>query len=173
MAKINTAERVSVEASDNFVFQRSRLAYCAAAERIGGEVLEIGTGSGYMAALIGSMAKQVTTIEIEPALVELARANLHRAGFRNVDVSLDDGSKISSIGGTFDAIVLSGSVHEVPAALLEKLNEGGRLVAFVGDAPIMRTTVFTRTNGKIESRQVWDTVVARLKGFPEAPRFKF
>lgn len=136
-------------------------------------VLEIGTGSGYMAALIGSMAKQVTTIEIEPALVELARANLHRAGFRNVDVTLDDGSKISSIGGTFDAIVLSGSVHEVPAALLEKLNEGGRLVAFVGDAPIMRTTVFTRTNGKIESRQVWDTVVARLKGFPEAPRFKF
>lgn len=136
-------------------------------------VLEIGTGSGYMAALMSRLAKQVTTIEIEPALVELARANLHRAAIRNVDVVLDDASQVKAIGGTFDAIVLSGSVYEVPPALLDKLNEGGRLIAFVGSAPVMRTTLYTRTNGKLEVRQVWDTLVARLKGFAEAPRFKF
>jgi protein-L-isoaspartate(D-aspartate) O-methyltransferase len=136
-------------------------------------VLEIGTGSGYMAALMSRLAKQVTTIEIEPALVELARANLHRAQIKNVDVVLDDGSNVKAIGGTYDVIALSGSVHEVPAAFFDKLNEGGRLIAFVGNEPMMRTTLYTRTNGKIEVSQPWDTVVARLKGFPEAPRFKF
>ena len=136
-------------------------------------VLEIGTGSGYMAALMASLAKQVTTIEIEPALVELARANLHRAQIKNVDVVLDDGSNVKAIGGTFDVIVLSGSVSHVPDALFEKLNEGGRLIAFVGNLPMMRTTLFTRANGKLEKTQPWDTVVARLKGFAEASRFKF
>ncbi len=136
-------------------------------------VLEIGAGSGYMAALMSRLAKQVTTIEIEPALVELARANLHRAHIKNVDVVLDDGSNVKAIGGTYDVIVLSGSVHEVPPALLEKLNDGGRLIAFTGNLPMMRTTLYTRNGNRMEMTQPWDIVVARLKGFPEAPRFKF
>ena len=136
-------------------------------------VLEIGAGSGYMAALMSRLAKQVTTIEIEPALVELARANLHRANIKNVDVVLDDGSNVKAIGGTYDVIVLSGSVHEVPAALLEKLNDGGRLIAFTGDLPMMRTTLFTRQGNRMVKTQPWDIVVARLKGFAEASRFKF
>lgn len=136
-------------------------------------VLEIGAGSGYMAALMSRLAKQVTTIEIEPALVELARANLHRAHIKNVDVVLDDGSNVKAIGGTYDVIVLSGSVHEVPAALLEKLNDGGRLIAFTGNLPMMRTTLYTRNGNRMEMTQPWDIVVARLKGFPEAARFKF
>ena len=136
-------------------------------------VLEIGAGSGYMAALMSRLAKQVTTIEIEPALVELARANLHRANIKNVDVVLDDGSNIKSIGGTYDVIVLSGSVHEVPPALLEKLNDGGRLIAFTGNLPMMRTTLFTRNGNSMVMTQPWDIVVARLKGFAEASRFKF
>lgn len=139
----------------------------------GDTVLEIGTGSGYMAALMASLAKQVTTLEIEPALVELARANLHRAGIRNVDVKLEDGSNIAAIGGSFDVIVLSGSVYEVPQALLNKLNDGGRLVAFAGSAPVMRTTIFTRHSNQFDKKTPWDTLVARLKGFPEASRFKF
>lgn len=136
-------------------------------------VLEIGTGSGYMAALMSRLAKQVTTIEIEPALVELARANLHRANIKNVDVVLDDGSNVKAIGGSYDVIVLSGSVYEVPQALLDKLNDGGRLIAFTGDLPMMRTTLYTRHGNKFEASRPWDIVVARLKGFPEAERFKF
>lgn len=136
-------------------------------------VLEIGTGSGYLAALMSRLAKQVTTMEIEPALVELARANLHRAQIKNVDVVLDDGSNIKAIGGTYDVIVLSGSVYEVPQALLEKLNDGGRLIAFTGNLPMMRTTLFTRNGNSFAMTQPWDIVVARLKGFAEAPRFKF
>lgn len=139
----------------------------------GDTVLEIGTGSGYMAALMASLAKQVTTLEIEPALVELARANLRRANIRNVDVKLEDGSNIAAIGGSFDVIVLSGSVYEVPQALLNKLNDGGRLVAFVGLDPVMRTTFFTRHSNQFEKKTPWDTLVARLQGFPEASRFKF
>ncbi len=139
----------------------------------GDNVLEIGTGSGYMAALMSRLAKQVTTLEIEPALVELARANLHRAQIKNVDVVLDDGSNVKAIGGTYDVIVLSGSVYEVPPALLDKLNNGGRLFAFTGTQPMMRATLFTRNGSKFEVSQPWDIVVARLKGFAEAPRFKF
>jgi protein-L-isoaspartate(D-aspartate) O-methyltransferase len=138
------------------------------------KVLEIGAGSGYMAALLGSRAQRVITMEIDPELARLARENLQRAGLRNVEVREGDGSKGLAAEGPFDAIVLSGSVFEVPQALLTQLKVGGRLAAIVGSEPMMRATFVTRTGeASYTTRQPWDTVAPRLAHFPEPSRFHF
>jgi len=138
------------------------------------KVLEIGTGSGYMAALLAQRAQRVISLEIEPELVLLARANLQRAGISNVEVRQADGAKGVPVEGPFDAIVLSGSVADVPHKLLEQLKTGGRLMAIVGDAPVMRATLIQRTSAvEYLTRQGWDTLAPRLLHFPEHPRFNF
>ena len=114
-------------------------------------VLEIGTGSGYMAALLGRMSHHVITLEINPVLASQAAQNLARAVVANVDVRVADGSDIGAIQGEFDAIVLSGSVAEIPHALTAKLKVGGRLVAIVGEEPVMRMTLVTRTSTGLQT----------------------
>lgn len=137
-------------------------------------VLEIGTGSGYMAALLSRRAQRVLTLEISPTLADTARANLQRAGIHNVEVRQADGSRDVSVDGPFDVIVLSGSVAQVPSALLSQLKPGGRLAAIVGDEPMMRATFVTRTGeGRYETTEPWDVVVPRLLNFPEPSRFDF
>ncbi|HEX5806553.1 MAG TPA: protein-L-isoaspartate O-methyltransferase [Macromonas sp.] len=141
-------------------------------------VLEIGTGSGYMAALMSRLCARVTTVEIDPALAKQARANLQQAGIDNVDVKEADATAnrfaACTVGAPFDAIVLSGSVAEIPGDLLELLKTGGRLLAIVGDAPAMRATLVRRTGPTtFHTEQPWDTVVPRLQHFPEPTRFRF
>ena len=146
------------------------------------KVLEIGTGSGYMTALLAHRAQQVITLEIEPALVDFARKNLQKAGIYNAEVRLADGAAnlaeaVSDNGplrGPFDVIVLSGSVAEVPASLLELLKVGGRLIAIVGFEPMMRATLVTRVDQNAwRTSQAWDTVAPRLLNFPEPSKFSF
>ena len=142
------------------------------------KVLEVGTGSGYMAALLGRQAQRVLSLEIQPELVALARAKLQAAGIGNVDVRQADGSEGAAADGPFDVILLSGSVAEVPAALLGQLKPGGRLAAIVGDEPIMTATLITRTGtgtskGDFHTSRPWDTVAPRLLHFPEPTRFHF
>ncbi|HZN46355.1 MAG TPA: protein-L-isoaspartate O-methyltransferase [Ramlibacter sp.] len=138
------------------------------------KVLEIGAGSGYMAALLASRAQRVISLEIQPELAQMARDNLQRAGIRNVEVREADGAKGLAAEGPFDVIVLSGSVHEVPQALLAQLKVGGRLAAIVGDEPVMRATFVTRTGeATYTTEQPWDTLAPRLANFPEASRFHF
>ena len=136
-------------------------------------VLEIGTGSGYMAALLGRLSHHVTTLEINPHLAALATQNLAQAVVANVDVRVADGSNISAIDGQFDVIVLSGSVAEIPEALTDKLKMGGRLAAIVGDEPVMRMTMVSRTPTGLQTTQPWDTLAPRLAGFPELETFTF
>ena len=137
-------------------------------------VLEVGAGSGFMAALLGHKAQQVHTLEIDPALAAMARANLRRAGSVNVTVLHADGAHGLAAEGPFDVIVLSGSVAEVPPALLAQLKLGGRLVAVVGQLPIMRASLTTRrTEHDFSSVELFDTVAQRLSGFEEPSRFKF
>jgi len=137
-------------------------------------VLEIGAGSGYMAALMAHRAQHVLTLEIVPELVSLARTNLQRAGITNVEVRQADGAHGASTDGPFDVIVLSGSVAEVPADLLQQLKVGGRLMAIVGEGPMMRATRMRRASDtQFESLQGWDTVAPRLLNFAEASRFRF
>ncbi len=138
------------------------------------EVLEVGAGSGYMAALLGARAREVITLEIDPQLAATARANLARAGAGNVEVRQADGAHGLPGEGPFDVIMLSGSVAQVPEALKAQLKVGGRLVAIVGDEPVMRATVIRRTGeGSFTVAQGWDTVAPRLANFPAPARFRF
>ena len=142
------------------------------------KVLEVGTGSGHMAALLASLAQRVVTIEIDEALARQARQNLQQAGITNADVRCADaaanGFAACGVDGPYDAIVLSGSVAEIPPALLASLAPGGRLAAIVGYEPMMRATIVTRTgDAAYQTAQPWDTVAPRLLHFPEPSRFSF
>ena len=142
-------------------------------------VLEIGAGSGFMAALLGHRAQQVLSLEIDADLAAFASANLRRSGAANVTVRHADGSKGSPDEGPFDVIVLSGSVSQVPQVLLDQLKPGGRLVAIVGQLPIMQAVLYTRSlagggdRSAISSVELFDTVAPRLRGFDEPSRFNF
>ncbi len=137
-------------------------------------VLEIGTGSGFMTALLAHRAQRVVSLEINAELVALARTNLQQAGIHNAEVKHADGATGLASDGPFDAIVLSGSVAELPHALLAQLKVGGRLVAIVGEEPMMQATIVTRTSQTdYRTTTPWDTVAPRLLNFPEAPKFTF
>ena len=135
-------------------------------------VLEIGTGSGYQAALIAQQAHTVTSVEIQPRLVAFAQANLKRAGITNVKVETGDAS--NGWGSTeYDAILATGSVLEVPDGLKYQLRVGGRLVIIVGQAPAMTARIITRTTAaSFETVSLFETVVKPLRAAPVS-RFKF
>jgi protein-L-isoaspartate(D-aspartate) O-methyltransferase len=138
------------------------------------KVLDIGTGSGFMAALLAHQAASVLSLEIDPALATQAQANLQKAGVTNVVVSTADGSQGAAADGPFDVILINGSVAEVPSALLQQLTVGGRLAAIVGDEPMMRATLISRThNNSWTTTEPWDCNAQRLSGFVEPSRFKF
>ncbi len=138
------------------------------------KVLEIGTGSGYMAALLAHRAQSVITLEINPELASLARSNLQKAGIHNAEVRVADGATVAPKEGPFDVIVLSGSVAEVPPILLAQLKVGGRLIAIVGDEPTMCATLIKRTGeANFVTSKPWDTVAPRLLNFPEHSNFTF
>ena len=137
-------------------------------------VLEVGAGSGHMAALLAHKAQQVVTLEIEPELARLAAENLRRAGVFNATVREGNGAEGLPAEAPFDAIVLSGSVASVPDTLLQQLKVGGRLVGIVGAEPIMRALLFTRVGpSEFQRRELFDTVAPRLRGFAEPPKFRF
>jgi protein-L-isoaspartate(D-aspartate) O-methyltransferase len=148
-------------------------------------VLEVGSGSGYMAALLAQKAQHVTTLEIDPGLAAFAADNLRRAWIMNATVMNADASEAPPVDGPFDVIVLSGSVAEVPPVLLGQLKPGGRLVAIVGQLPVMRAELLTRAPaatagsdapaaaGGFATVVLFDTVAPRLIGFGEPSRFTF
>ena len=136
-------------------------------------VLEVGTGSGHFAALLGHRAAHVLSLDMHAELAETAQHKLRHAGVMNATVRCMDASK-ELPPGEFDAIMLSGSVAQIPDALIQRLKPGGRLCAIVGQAPMMRAQLLTRISA-VESKVVdlFDTVAPRLHGFPDTPRFRF
>jgi protein-L-isoaspartate(D-aspartate) O-methyltransferase len=138
------------------------------------KVLEIGTGSGFTTAMLARQAQRVLSLEINPELADLARANLQCATIQNVEVRCADGSHGGAADAPFDVILLGGSVAEVPPALLAQLKVGGRLVAIVGEEPIMHAMAITRTSEtNYKSEGKWDDNAPRLMNFPQPSSFKF
>jgi protein-L-isoaspartate(D-aspartate) O-methyltransferase len=138
------------------------------------KVLEVGTGSGFMAALLGARSDHVYTVEIEPALAAKARENLQRECADNVTVIEGDGAQGWPAQAPYDAIVLSGSVAQIPEALLEQLKVGGRLLAVVGDAPLMQARLVTCVaDGQFQSVNLFETSIPRLRNVPERGKFYF
>ena len=138
------------------------------------QVLEIGTGSGWFAALLAARTEWVRTIEIEPELVKLASANLARNGVENVVVVQGDGIGGWAERAPYDVIVVSGGLPFVPQALLEQLKVGGRLFAFVGEAPVMKARLVTcEAEGRFRTEDIFETVVPMLKNAPQRDSFSF
>ena len=140
----------------------------------GDRVLEIGTGSGFFAALLGSLAADVLSVEIDRTLAESAKKALQKNGFTNVSVEVGDGSKGWAAKAPYDVIVVTGAVPAVPAALLAQLKVGGRLAAIVGEAPVMNAQVITQTAEGVYSKvNVFETLAAPLKNVKPASSFTF
>jgi len=148
------------------------------------QVLEIGTGSGYQAALMAYRARAVTSVEIQPELVAMARANLVDYGIDNVDVELGDGicgwpapdNKARGIFArqAYDVIVLSGSVPTMPQQLMQQLKVGGRMFVVTGEMPAMSAQVVTRmSDTAFNTVKRFETVIKPLRNAPQPSRFTF
>lgn len=135
-------------------------------------VLEIGTGSGFQAALLSRLAQQVVSIEVDSRLAAFAQENLQRNQIDNVNVEVGDAH--AGWGTTeYDAILVTGSVPTVPDGLKYQLCIGGRLVVVVGQNPVMTACRITRTSAaSFETTNLFDTVIRPLRGFAVS-QFKF
>ena len=137
-------------------------------------VLEIGTGSGHMAALLAHKADDVTSVEIEPRLKAFGESNLRRAGVHNVRVELADASGGMADGAPYDVIVVTGSLPIVTPALTDQLKVGGRLAAVVGFEPAMVAQIITRvTEDGYDVLNLFETYVKPLRNAPRPSGFKF
>jgi protein-L-isoaspartate(D-aspartate) O-methyltransferase len=137
-------------------------------------VLEIGTGSGYMAALLAHRAAKVTTVEINPETAELAKKNLANAGIHNVTVETGNGAEGWAKGAPYDVIVISGALEVLPEAFLKQVKVGGRIAAIIGQAPVMEASIITRTGDNTYSTiKVFETNVRYLTGAPVPSHFQF
>jgi protein-L-isoaspartate(D-aspartate) O-methyltransferase len=137
-------------------------------------VLEVGTGSGYLTALLARCAAHVYSLEIRPGLAAVGRANLERHGADNVTLEVADGARGDPKRAPYDAIVLTGSTPVLPAALREQLAPGGRLFAVVGEPPVMVARLITCTvPGAFGSEELFDTVLAPLVNAERPARFQF
>ncbi|MBV2234955.1 MAG: protein-L-isoaspartate O-methyltransferase [Sterolibacterium sp.] len=137
-------------------------------------VLEIGTGSGYMAALLAAHAAQVVSVDIVPELAAQASANLSRNGVNNVIVATGDGAQGWPAQAPYDVIVVSGALPEAPQAMLDQLKNGGRLLAFVGEAPLMQAQLIKRIDQfNFRTEVLFETWVPQLRGSQTSQRFNF
>ena len=137
-------------------------------------VLEIGAGSGYMAALLAHRARHVTAVELSPELAALAAKNLAANGVVNVTVEQGDGAQGWAKGAPFDAIVVSGSLPVLPEALLQQLKVGGRLAVIIGQAPAMKAQLITRTGeAGYDTRTLFETDVKPLAAAAAPSQFQF
>jgi len=137
-------------------------------------VLEIGAGSGYMAALLANRARHVLSMEIEPELVALARRNLTAAGASNVEVIEGNGAEGWPAAIPYDVICISASVPEIPQSILGQIKVGGRIAAIVGTAPVMEARIVTRVSEtEYQSVNLFETLAKPLQGIAQPSRFKF
>jgi protein-L-isoaspartate(D-aspartate) O-methyltransferase len=141
-------------------------------------VLEIGAGSGYMAALLARGARHVTSVEIEPELKALAEKNLLDAGVDNVHVVAGDGARGWAGSGIesapYDVIVISAGLPMLPDVFLEQVKVGGRIFAIIGAEPVMTAQVITRVSSvSYDTRTLFETCVKTLRNAVTPPHFKF
>lgn len=139
---------------------------CAAAQLTGDEtVLEIGTGSGYGAAVLSQLAREVHTVERIPELAEEATGRLQRLGYDNVHVYTDDGTLGLAQAAPFDAIIVTAAAEQLPAPYQQQLNEGGRIIIPLGSETTgQRMYRFTLHNGKLSEENLGAFVFVPLIG---------
>lgn len=138
------------------------------------KVLEVGSGSGYMTALLAGLAAHVYSVELVPELAQQAKERLAAHGIGNVSVEVGDASRGWPAHAPYDAILVTGSMPLLPASLRDQLAPGGRLVAVVGYAPAMEVLRISRLDQYNWSESsLFETVIPRLVNAPEPPKFVF
>jgi len=131
-------------------------------------VLEIGTGSGYQAAVLAEIVKEVYTIEIRKTLAETAARRLKDLGYKNIDVKFGDGYFGWEEHGPFDAIIVTASVNHIPPPLIKQLKEGGRLILPLGSTLFHQTlTLATKEKGELKMEQMGGVVFVPMIGETE------
>lgn len=139
-------------------------------------ILEIGTGSGYMTALLAHLGQHVTTLEIDPNLAKTAEANLATSHIHNVDIILGDGENgyVTEQVTAYDVIVITGSMITLPDVFLSQLKVGGRLISIVGEEPVMVCQLTTRLDDKhVETKALFELSVAPLETSKPHSNFTF
>jgi protein-L-isoaspartate(D-aspartate) O-methyltransferase len=137
-------------------------------------VYEVGTGSGYLAALLARRARHVTSAEIHPDLKARAAKNLKAAGIDNVTLIEGDSAQAPLAEAAFDVFVLTGSTPVLCQAFLDRLRPGGRLFAVVGDPPVMKAIVVRHPEaGGFQHAELFETLLKPLVNAPQPSRFRF
>jgi protein-L-isoaspartate(D-aspartate) O-methyltransferase len=138
------------------------------------QVLEIGTGSGYVTALLAHKAQQIVSVEIDPRLEAFGASNLARAGVHNVRLETGDASNGWGARAPYDAIVVTGSLPVLPAAMRSQLKIGGRLAAVIGTDPVMSAEIVTRVSESgFESVKLFETRLRPLRNAERPSSFRF
>ena len=139
----------------------------------GDKVLEVGTGSGYLTALLASVSAQVTTVEIDARLFAQAQRNLAMAAIDNITVENGDAHAGWGEPGQFNAVLISGSLPKITDSWVAALAAGGRLVGIEGCLPVMKVVRLTKTDGGVSRESLFETVAPRLRNVIEPVEFKF
>ena len=139
----------------------------------GDKVLDVGAGTGYSAAVLSRLARSVIALECDNSLADKAAATLAGLGYGNVSVVRGPLQAGYKEGAPFDAILVGGSVDELPETLLEQLAEGGRLVVVEGRGNAGAARIYLKSNGIATGRRVFNAAVKPLPGFERAPAFEF
>ena len=137
-------------------------------------VLEVGTGSGYMTALLAALAEEVISVELHADFSAAAQTKLERHGIANVTLQAGNGGEGWPSKGPYDAIVLTGSLPLLPAGLRDQLRPGGRLLAIIGDPPVMTARLVTCiVPGVFNETGLFETCIAPLREIRQPERFVF
>jgi protein-L-isoaspartate(D-aspartate) O-methyltransferase len=137
-------------------------------------VLEIGTGSGYITALLAKMTKQVYSIDIRPEFTLEANAKLKQLGITNVQLETGDATQGWDVHQSYDVIVITGSLPILPDSFKQHLTVGGRLFTILGQAPVMEAVLITRTDKQAwQTTKLFETVVPALHNAQQPPPFIF
>ncbi len=137
-------------------------------------VLVVGTGCGYLAALLAKQASHVYSVDILPSMTELAEVNLAKAKIDNVTLQTGDASIDWSAHAPYDVIVITGSLPKLPLGFTKELNVGGRIFAVVGEAPSMKAMLWERkSREKWVAEQLYETDLPRLQHAVEMRPFIF
>jgi len=137
-------------------------------------VLEIGTGSGYVTSMLAAASHHVTSIDIFPDFISEAGERLAQHGINNVTLECGDAAQGWNSASAFDAIVITGSLPNLPDSYTNLLNRGGRIFAIIGQAPVMHATLLQRTDdGDLISERLFETELTSLINAAKPSSFVF
>ncbi len=136
------------------------------------KVLEVGTGSGYMTALLAHLAEQVHTVEINEQLSEQARQKITSEGFENITFAVADAAQGYTQDAPYDVIIITGALSRLDDSFKQSLKLGGRLFVVLGTAPVMEATLITRVSTNHYATEIlFETEIPELENAPQKQTF--